>query len=412
MPSPVSDIRKDFPIFARHAGVPFIYLDSAATSLKPACVLDAMAEYYESYSANVSRGVYEMAEKSTAAYEESRAAISHFIGADRPEEVVFVRGATEALNLLAATFGNMVLGEGDGILLSEMEHHANMIPWQQLAKQKKCILHFLSFSEKTGELEWDPLAFTSFLKERKIKIISLVYASNVLGTINPIKEIFAIAREAGVYTIVDAAQSAVHMSIDVKELGADFLVFSGHKLFGPTGIGVLWGRYELLDRMQPYQTGGEMIQDVGLKTSTFKESPHRFEAGTPHIAGAIGLAAAVRYAREIGMDHIREHEKELLAYAQGKLSAVKGLRILGPDDPKKRSGVISFTINGIHPHDIGSFLAQDGIMIRVGDHCAKPLHKKVNLTASSRISISLYNDRGDIDAAVASLTKMVSAFFG
>lgn len=403
-------IRNDFPIFARNAGAPFVYLDSAATSLKPKCVLDVMRDYYESYSANVSRGVYEMAEKSTAAYEESRTIIGQFIGANRAEKIIFVRNATEALNLLAAQFGSLILREGDGILLSEMEHHANLIPWQQLAKQKKCVLHFLPFNIKSGELEWNSTNFGSFLKERRIKIISLVHSSNVLGTINPIKEIFAIAREVGVYTIVDAAQSIVHMPIDVQQLHADFLVCSGHKMFGPTGIGVLWGRYELLDRMQPYQTGGEMIQDVGLKTSTFKDPPHRFEAGTPHIAGAIGLAAAVRWMQEIGMQTIREHEKELLAYAQKHLLRVKGLHMLGPTDIEKRSGVISFIIDGIHPHDIGSFLAQDGIMIRVGDHCAKPLHKKLNLTASSRISISIYNNREDIDAAVASLKKMVNVF--
>ncbi len=403
-------IRNDFPIFARNAGVPFAYLDSAATSLKPVCVLDAMRGYYESYSANVSRGVYEMAEQATGAYEASRGVVGKFIGADRPEEIVFARNATEALNLLAAQFGGLIMNEGDGILLSEMEHHANLIPWQELAKHEKCVLHFLPFDIKSGELEWNPDTFASFLKERRIKIVSLVHSSNVLGTINPIKEIFAVAREAGAYTILDAAQSVVHMPIDIKELGADFLVCSGHKMFGPTGIGVLWGRYELLDRMAPYQTGGEMIQDVGLKTSTFKEPPHRFEAGTPHIAGAIGLAEAIRYMQEIGMEEIRNHEKELLAYAREHLLQIKGLHILGPSDIDKRSGVISFMIDGIHPHDVGSFLAQDGVMIRVGDHCAKPLHKKLNITASSRISISIYNDHDDIDAAVNSLTKMVNTF--
>lgn len=404
------DIKKDFPIFARHANVPFVYLDSAATSLKPMCVIEAMTEYYESYSANVSRGVYEMAEQATSAYEKSRSVVSNFIGANRPEEIVFVRNATEALNLLAASFGNLILREGDGILLSEMEHHANLIPWQQLAKQKKFILHFLPFDIKTGALEWNPTTFHSFLKERRIKIVSLIHSSNVLGTINPIKDIAAASHEAGAYIIVDAAQSITHIPIDIKNLDVDFLVFSGHKLLGPTGIGVLWGRYELLDRMQPYQTGGEMIQDVNLQISTFKDSPHRFEAGTPHIAGAIGLGAAVRYMQEVGMEHIREHEKDILSYAWNKLMQIQGIHLYGPKDIEKRSGVISFTIGGIHPHDIGSFLAEDGIMIRVGDHCAKPLHKKLGITASSRISVSLYNDRDDIDAVVESLEKMVKEF--
>lgn len=407
---PGGSIRNDFLIFAHNAGAPFVYLDSAATALKPKQVIDAMRNYYESYSANVSRGVYPMAEKATGAYEESREIIRQFIGANRVEEIVFVRNATEALNVLAAQFGGLVLNEGDGILLSEMEHHANLIPWQQLAKQKKFILHFLPFDTATGEFEWNPETFSSFLKERKIKIVSLIHSSNVLGTINPIKEIAARAHEAGAYIIVDGAQSITHMPIDVKELGTDFFVFSGHKLLGPTGVGVLWGRYELLDRMQPYQTGGEMIQDVSLKTSTFKDPPHRFEAGTPHIAGAIGLAEAVRYMQEIGMQSIREHEKGLLSYAWGQLAQIKGIHLFGPVDIEKRSGVISFVIDGIHPHDVGSFLAQDGVMIRVGDHCAKPLHKKLGITASSRISVSVYNDRDDIDAVVKSLQKMIKTF--
>ncbi len=409
MPLLGSHKRKDFPIFARRQGAPFVYLDSGATSLKPKRVLDAMNEYHESYSANVSRGVYEMAEQATNAYEDARATTSHFIGG-KPEEVVFVRNATEAMNLLVTSFGGLILREGDGVLLSEMEHHANLIPWQQLSKQKKCILHFLPFNIESGELEWDEEMFSSFLKERKIKIISLIHSSNVLGTINPIKEIAERAHDAGVYMIVDAAQSITHMPIDVKDIGADFLVFSGHKLFGPTGIGVLWGRYELLDRMQPYQSGGEMIQDVNLKTSTFADPPHRFEAGTPHIAGAIGLGEATRYMQDIGMSAIRAHEKELLAYAWEKLSHIKGIHLFGPNDIEKRSGVISFVINGIHPHDVGSFVAQDGIMIRVGDHCAKPLHKKLGITASSRVSVSIYNDHDDIDALFLSLEKMVKAF--
>ena len=404
------EIRKDFPIFACNTGAPFVYLDSAATSLKPTCVFDAMREYYEAYSANVSRGVYPMSERATDAYEKSREIIAHFIGANQPEEIVFVRNATEAINLLAMRFGELVLHEGDGILLSEMEHHANLIPWQQVAKYKKCILHFLPFNAENGELEWNAKTFVSFLKERKIKIVSLAHISNVLGTINPIQEIAALVHEAGAYIIVDAAQSVPHMPVDVKELGADFLVFSGHKMLGPTGVGVLWGRYESLDRMHPYQTGGEMIQDVGLKTSTFKNPPHRFEAGTPHIAGAIGLAEAIRYAREIGMDKVREHEKLLLAYAQEKLSQIVGIHLLGPMGSEKRSGVISFIFDSIHPHDVGSFLAEDGIMIRVGDHCAKPLHKKLNITASSRISVGIYNDLDDIDAAVESLERMVRVF--
>ncbi|MDP3770441.1 MAG: SufS family cysteine desulfurase [Candidatus Sungbacteria bacterium] len=405
-----SDIRNDFPIFARNSGAPFIYLDSAATSLKPMRVCDAMREYYEGYSVNVARGVYPLSEKVTQVYEDSRSIIADFIGASLPEEIIFVRNATEALNLITVSFGGLVLGEGDGVLLSEMEHHANLVPWQQMAKTKKCVLHFLPVSVENGELEWNPDTFVSFLKERKIKIVSLIHVSNVLGTINPIKEIVKLAHIAGCVVVVDASQSVPHMQVDVQDLGADFLVFSGHKMFGPTGIGVLWGRYELLDRMPPYQTGGEMIQDVGLKTSTFQDPPHRFEAGTPHIAGVIGLAEAARYLQEIGMDRIRTHEKELLSYAYEKLIALKGIHILGPRIHEKRSGVIAFTFDAIHAHDVGSFVAQWGVMIRVGDHCAKPLHKKLGIAASSRISISLYNDRDDIDMAVDSLQKMINLF--
>ena len=406
-----TEIREDFPIYKRHASDDsFVYLDSAATALKPRQMIDAMHEYYESYSVNIMRGIYPMSERATSEYDNARVAVQRLLHAPRAEEVVFVRNATEALNLIAASFGNLVLNEGDGVLLSEMEHHANLIPWQQIAKQKKCILHFLPVNVDTGELEWDEASFVSFLKERKIKVVSLVHVSNVLGTINPIKKIAALAHEAGAYMAVDAAQSIVHMPIDVTDLGVDFLVFSGHKLFGPTGIGVLWARFELLSRMPPYQTGGEMIMDVNLKTSTFQEPPYRFEAGTPHIAGAIGLTAAIRYIESIGLDHVREHDKEMLAYAWERLSAVKGIHLWGPKDVERRSGAIAFVFDGIHPHDVGSFLAEDGIMIRVGDHCAKPLHKKFGVTASSRMSMSIYNDRDDIDMAIAAIKRMVKEF--
>lgn len=403
-------IRKDFPIFSRVKTRPFVYLDSAATSLKLKVVLEAMREYYEEYSANVARGVYAMAEKATQEYENARKIAQKFIGASRPEEIIFVRNATEGLNLIASSYAENFLREGDGILLSEMEHHANLVPWQQLAKKGKISLHFLPLNLKTGELEWNPKTFVAFLKSRKIKLVSLTHVSNVLGTINPIKEIAKKVHETGAILVVDAAQSVPHLPVDVKNLGCDFLVFSGHKMLGPTGIGVLWGRYELLEKMPPFLTGGEMIEDVDWKYSVFQSPPWRFEAGTPHIAGAIGLGAAIKYLEKIGMEKIREHEKELLILVVKKLAEVPGLSILGPKDIRKRSGVISFVIKGIHSHDIGSFLNEEGIMIRVGDHCAKPLHKKFKIPASSRISFYIYNNKEDIEKVVKSLSKLVKLF--
>lgn len=427
-------IRKDFPIFKRVLKPQhLVYLDSAATSLKPKRVIDAMRDYYESYSVNVDRGVYSLAGKATAAYEESRRTIAQFIGASRPEEVVFARNATEALNLIAYSFAPLVLKEGDGILLTEMEHHANLVPWQQLAERNRLKLFFLPFDAATGELEWDTHTFDSFLKERKIKLLSLTHVSNVLGTVNPVVELAKIAKEAGVYVVVDGSQSVPHMPVHVGELGADFFVFSGHKMLGPTGIGILWGRYGMLCRMPPFLTGGEMILDVGWEKSTFREPPWRFEAGTPHIAGAIGLGEAVRYLQEIGMPKVMSHEHNLMGKAISAFSGVAGLHILGPQDKEQRSGVLSFIIegihrvrsqspqatddvhghkdsNGIHAHDVGSFLDERGIMIRVGDHCARPLHKKLKIPASSRISFSIYNDVDDIEKAAGALGEMTKLF--
>lgn len=425
-------IRKDFPIFhpirgktpeasaaplarasngvSRAKTRPFVYLDSAATSLKPKVVLEAMREYYEEYSANVARGVYAMAEKATQEYENARKIAQKFIGASRSEEIVFIRNATEGLNLIASSYGENFLREGDGVLLSEMEHHANIVPWQQLAKKRKVSLHFLPFNLRTGELEWNSKTFVAFLKSRKIKLVSLAHVSNVLGTINPVKEISKKVHEAGAILVVDGAQSAPHLPVNVKDLGCDFLVFSGHKMLGPTGIGVLWGRYELLEKMPPFLTGGEMIEDVDLKYSVFQLPPWRFEAGTPHIAGAIGLGAAIKYLEKIGMEKVRAHEKKLLIFAMKKLAEVPGLSILGPKDIRKRSGVAAFTIKDIHPHDTGSFLNEEEIMIRVGDHCAKPLHKKFKISASSRVSFCIYNDKEDVEKAVRSLKKLVKLF--
>ncbi len=406
------DIQGDFPIYehAAREGRDFVYLDSAATSLKPRRVIDAVSRYYSEYSANVHRGVYSIAEKATQEFEAARDAVAGFIAAPRREEVIFTKGATEALNLLVASYARHFLREGEGILLTEMEHHANLVPWQQVAKERKLRLHFLSFDPATGELVWDAENFPKFLRERNIKIISLTHVSNVFGTINPVKEIAARAHEAGAIVVVDGAQAVPHLPVNVAELGADFYVFSGHKMLGPTGIGVLWGRYELLEKMPPFLTGGEMIEDVHWEYSTFQPPPLKFEAGTPHIAGAIGLGEAVRYLQEIGMEDVRAHEKELIGYALEKLEKVSGFSLLGPRDVQKRSGMITFTIEGIHPHDIGSLLDEKGVMIRSGDHCARPLHKKLKIPASARMSFYLYNDRNDIDRAAEGLCQAAKLF--
>lgn len=388
------------------------YLDSAATALKPRQVIDALRGYYEEYSTNVHRAAYPLAERATKEYEDARGAIARFIGAARPEEIVFTRGTTESFNLIAASYAGHFLREGEGILLSEMEHHANLIPWHELARKKNLRLFFLPFAAETGELVWDADNFVRFLKERKIKLVSLTQVSNMLGTINPIAAIAEKAHEAGAVIAVDGAQAVPHLAVDVQKLGADFFAFSGHKMLGPTGVGVLYGRYDLLEKMSPYQLGSDMIQDVYLDRSTFRAPPARFEAGTPHIAGAIGLGAAVRYLSGLGMGLVREHEKKLLQYGMEKIFALHGARILGTRDAEKRSGVLSFVVDGIHSHDVGSFCSDSGVLIRVGDHCARPLHQKLKIPASCRMSISVYNDTDDVDRLAAALIKMQNVFNG
>jgi len=407
------EIREYFPMYANStdpAGL--CYLDSAATSLKPRAVIDALRGYYEEYSTNVHRAAYPLAERATEEYENARGAIAAFIGASRAEEIVFTRNATESFNLIAASYAGHFLREGEGILLSEMEHHANLIPWHTLARKKNLRLFFLPFDTETGELVWDADHFVRFLKERKIKLVSLTQVSNVLGTINPIAVIAEKAHEAGAAVAVDGAQAVAHVPVDVQKLGADFFAFSGHKMLGPTGIGVLYGKYEILGKMPPYQTGSDMIQEVYLDRSTFRAPPARYEAGTPHIAGAIGLGAAAKYLAGLGMDRVREHEKTLLSFSMEKLSAIPGVRILGTRDAEKRSGALAFMVDGVHPHDAGSFCADLGVLIRVGDHCARPLHQKLKIPASCRMSVGAYNDTDDLERLTEALRKMMSLFKG
>ncbi|MCS7174040.1 MAG: cysteine desulfurase [Armatimonadetes bacterium] len=406
MPLP-ADVRKDFPLLQRELdGKPLVYLDSAATSQKPRVVLEALVEYYRTYNANVHRGLYRIAEQATLAYEEARAKVAAFVGA-RPEEVVFVRGTTEGINLVAYAYGRAYVREGDEILTTEMEHHSNLVPWQLLAQERGACLRVLPLRED-GTLDLEQL--DRLLTERT-RIVAVTHQSNVLGTINPIRAIVDRAHAVGAVVVVDGAQSVPHMPVDVRELGCDFLAFSGHKMCGPTGIGVLWGRLDLLEAMPPFHGGGEMIERVELERSTYKPPPHRFEAGTPNIADAIALGVAVDYLRGIGMEAIRAHEKHLVRCALAQLAEVEGVRIYGPRDPEIRGGAVAFTLEGVHPHDVAQVLDSEAICVRAGHHCAQPLHRKLGIQSTTRASVYLYNTPEDVDALVRGLEK-VKAFFG
>jgi cysteine desulfurase/selenocysteine lyase len=396
-------IKKDFPIFKRRInGKRLVYLDSAATSQKPKKVIDAIVEFYKKYNANIHRSIHTLGEEATQAYEKAREAVAEFINAERHEEIIFVRNTTEALNVAAFGLRNMIK-EGDIVLTTEMEHHSNLIPWQQLCKLRKAKLDFVSFDEE-GYLRMDEL-------ERKVedaKVLAITQASNVLGTINPIKEIVEKARETETIVVVDGAQSVPHMPVDVKELDVDMLAFSAHKMLGPTGIGVLYAKKELLEKMEPVLYGSEMIKEVSFTDACWNDIPYKFEYGTPHIAGAIGFKAAVEYLQDIGMKNIRKHDEEITRYALKKLDRL--VSIIGPKKAEDRSGLIAFTMGDIHPHDIAAILNEEGIAIRSGHHCAMPLHKKLGLAASARASFYLYNTKEDIDLLVKALEKVKAVF--
>jgi cysteine desulfurase/selenocysteine lyase len=401
-------VRDDFPLLQRQIdGRRLVYLDSAATSQKPRAVLDALLRYYEEFNANVHRGIYRIAEEATAAYEASRATVAAFLGAARPEEVVFTRGTTEALNLVAATWGRTRVGPGDEIVLTEMEHHSNIVPWQLLAAERGARLRYVPVTDE-GRLDLE--AFDRLLSPRT-RIVAVTHQSNVLGTVNPVPHIAERAHAAGAVVVVDAAQSVPHQPVDVRALGADFLAFSGHKMLGPTGTGGLWARYELLEAMPPYHGGGEMIAVVEPDRSTYKAPPHKFEAGTPNIADSIALGAAVDYLRGVGLEAVAAHERALTAYALERLREVPGLRVLGPLDLRDRGGAISFTMDVAHPHDIAQVLDGEGIAVRAGHHCAQLLHRRFGVAASARASLHLYNTTDDIDALVAAL-YLVRRVFG
>ena len=401
-------VRGDFPLLARTVhGKPLVYLDSAATSQKPRVVLEALQRYYEEYNANVHRGLYRIAERATLAYEEARAKVAAFIGAP-PEELIFTRGTTEAINLVAYSYGDAFVRPGDEILVTEMEHHSNLVPWQLLAQRRGARLRFVRVRPEDGTLDLDSL--DRCLTERT-RVVAVTHQSNVVGTINPVRDIAERAHAVGAVVLVDGAQSVPHMPVRVQDLGCDFLAFSGHKMCGPTGIGALWGRRELLEAMPPFHGGGEMIERVELETSTYKDPPHRFEAGTPNIADAIALGVAVDYLQAVGMDAVRAHEKALVRYALAQLAEVKGLRLYGPRDPELRGGAVAFSLEGVHPHDVAQVLDGEGVCVRAGHHCAQPLHRALGVAATARASVYLYNTPEDIDALVRGLER-VRAFFG
>jgi len=401
-------IRKDFPALDQTVhGKPLAYLDNAATSQKPRAVLDVLSEYYEKDNANVHRGIHELSRRATVAFEAAREKVASWINAPSAAECVWTRGTTEAINLVATAWGLDHVGEGDEILISVMEHHSNIVPWQLLAARTGATLKYIEIDDE-GRLVLDGLE--SLLTERT-KIVSISDVSNSLGTINPVKTIVDASRAVGAIVMVDGAQGVVHTKVDVQDLGCDFYAFGGHKMCGPTGVGVLWGRLELLEAMAPFQGGGEMIQIVERDQSSWAAVPHKFEAGTPNIAGAIGLGAAVDYLSKIGTKAISMHENEIMAYAMAQLSLVPGLRIFGPSSLDDRSAVISFTMGDAHPHDISTILDTEGVAIRAGHHCAQLVMKHFGVPATARASFYLYSTREDVDRLVKGLDQ-VAAIFG
>ncbi len=401
-------VRRDFPILERRInGRPLVYLDSASTSQKPAVVLDAVDRYYREYNANVHRGIYTIGEEATAAYERARVQVGRFINAPESHEIIFTRNATEAINLVAYSWGRTNINRGDPIVLTEMEHHANLVPWQLLVQERDGDLEFIPITDD-GILRLDVL---EVLLRLKPKLVAFTHVSNTLGTINPVREMVEMAHAAGALVLVDGAQAVPHVPVDVQELGADFYAFSGHKMLGPMGSGALWARRELLEAMPPFLAGGEMIREVHLRRSDFNDIPWKFEAGTPAVADAIGLGVAAEYLRELGMDAVRAHERELVAYALDVLPrSVPGIELYGPMDPDLRGGVIPFNLPGIHPHDVAQVLDRSGIAVRAGHHCTMPLHERLDLAATARASFNVYSTREDIDALVAGLLDVQRVF--
>jgi cysteine desulfurase/selenocysteine lyase len=400
-------VRADFPVLAREVrpGVPLVYLDNAATSQKPLSVIERMDYYYQHQNANIHRGIHQLAEESTIAYEEARAHIAKFIGAESWQEIVFTRNTTEAINLVAYSWGRSKLRSGDRILLTEMEHHANIVPWHMLAEAIGVELDFIPVTED-GKLD---LEVYKQLLGKEPKLIAFTHMSNMLGTINPVEEMTAWAHEAGALVIIDAAQSVPHIPVDVHAIDADFMAFSSHKMLGPTGIGVLYGKKDLLNSMPPFLGGGDMIRRVELDGFSTNDAPYKFEAGTPAIAEAIGFEAAIDYLEALGMENVHTHEVQIIRYALERLEEVPGVRVFGPGAEEK-GGVASFTFEGVHPHDVAQILDQNGIAVRAGHHCAMPIHDKFNIPATTRASFYIYNTTDEVDALIESLYEVKKVF--
>jgi cysteine desulfurase/selenocysteine lyase len=401
-------IRRDFPILAREMhGHPLVYLDSAATSQKPLVVIEALDAYYREYNANVHRAIYEIGERATASYEAARASVATFINAPDSHEVIFTRNATEAINLVAYSWGRTHIDRGDAIVLTEMEHHANLVPWQLLAQERDGDLEFIPITDD-GILRQDVF---EVLLRLKPKLVAFTHVSNTLGTINPVVEMTRLAHEAGALVLIDGAQAVPHVPVDVQAIGADFYAFSGHKMLGPTGSGALWARRELLEAMPPFMAGGDMIREVHLRRSEWNEIPWKFEAGTPDIAASIGLGVAADYLRELGMERVRDHEQELLTYALVALMREHpDLELYGPMDAGIRCGVIPFNVPGVHPHDVAQVLDSAGVAVRAGHHCTMPLHERLELAATARASFNVYTTRADIDALVDGIAEVKRIF--
>jgi|HubBroStandDraft_2_1064218.scaffolds.fasta_scaffold00166_11 cysteine desulfurase/selenocysteine lyase len=396
-------VRADFPIFSRrsraHPPRPLIYLDSGASSQKPQVVIDALADHLRNHNANVHRGVYALAQEADAAYDGARERVAAFVGG-QPRTTIFTKNATEAINLVAYSWGRANVGPGDAVLITQMEHHANLVPWQVLCRERGATLRYLEVDEQ-GELSLEALDVE--LARGDVRLLAFAHVSNVLGTINPVAEMTARARAAGAVSLVDGAQAVPQLPVDVQALGADFYAWTGHKALGPTGIGVLHGRAELLEQMQPFLTGGDMIASVDFQETTWNELPYKFEAGTPPIAEAVGLGAAVGYLAQLGMEHVRSHERALTAYMLERLAQVPGLRVVGPPAAERRGGLASFTVEGIHPHDVAELCDRAGVCIRAGHHCAQPLMRCMGVSATARASVGVYNDSSDIDALIDAL---------
>ena len=405
IPFDVLRLRKEFPILDQNINANrLVYFDNAATNQKPQSVINTISDYYKTINSNVHRGVHSLSEKATEAYEEAREKVSRFINADSVKEIIFTKGTTEGVNLVASSFGEIILKDGDEVIISQMEHHSNMVPWQILCEKKKAVLKYIPVNDE-GELIMDE--FEKMINE-KTKFVSVVYASNSLGTVNPVKKIIDLAHSYNIPVMLDAAQAVNHLKIDVQQLDCDFLAFSGHKLYGPTGIGILYGKVNHLEAMPPYQGGGDMISKVTFEETTYNELPHKFEAGTPDIVGAIGLGAAIEYIEKIGLENIAYHENILLEYATNAVKDLSGIRIIGT--AKNKIGVLSFHFENVHPHDVGTFLDFEGVAIRTGHHCTQPLMRRYNIPATSRASFGMYNTKEEVDVLVYGLKKILEVF--